>query len=133
MIRLAKSHIIAKMAIFGFLFALMGCSSEPENPSLSAKQQIEDEPMSAAPADSKAEPIVISEAVTEKTESTEPTSVTATADAELSADIVEDKAVDVVEADNSEMESISENDEVIDSEPASPDAPTASEPEPKQE
>ncbi len=117
-----KKNRLQKLAVVAMLsIGVIGCSQQVEDTN---KSTAEDEavPMSAKPADSQDAPIVEGDTP----EITDDTATTATAEAQPN----EADGEEIVEEggeDNSEMDNISENDQVVDDEPASPDAPTASE------
>lgn len=131
--------VTASLLLSGMLVA---CGNKPENPTVgnttnTAEKEV---PMSAKPADTKGKPVAIGEE--DKAEKgSVVTSDTASTNAPVHASsstnstnnvvpVVADSSVAAIAeggADNSGMDKISENDQVIDDAPASPDAPKAPE------
>lgn len=128
------------IAMLCAITSLTACSDKPENPPVSntpTNQTEKDVPMSAKPADTKAQPIAVGEEGKAETGAVV-ASGTAGIENPTTADSASAKVVPVVVesgtdataeggADNSGMDKISENDQVIDDTPASPDAPKAQE------
>lgn len=119
---------ISLISLLALATALTACSkSEPTEKNadnLASAAEAQAMPMSAAPADENNAPVVINDS---------------NATADLGSDIADSNASNVADTavtpeagepaeagvDNSAMETISENDQVIDDEPASPNAPKA--------
>lgn len=122
---------------------LVACEKNAENPAIKNSETVteqKDVSMSAAPADKKEAPIAVADggkAVADKaismpdstvvttTTTKEKTVTTDKPDAKKSNAKNAPPVEEEDEEDNSGMDSISEDDEVVDDSPASPDAPTA--------
>lgn len=130
-------HTMYQLSILGLaaVLAATGCNKKTEttdNTAAASMAESQAVPMSAAPADNK-NTAAVNEAnatVDAGPDATNNTSAAVTAQA-LPASGVEVEASGEGEgegeADNSDMDKISENDQVIDNEPASPNAPKAQE------
>lgn len=146
--RLKKPSFACMLGLAGCI-ALTGCSKDSDKTAIKndeVKSAAKEVPMSAAPAKVKEAPI----AVTDNTSSTvgalsvssaaegtiieaaapkneAPVEKTAKGKNKKASAVAETNPQTEGEADNSAMDSISENDQVIDDAPASPDAPQAKE------
>lgn len=127
---------VAVLTLTGFLSmgALTGCSKKDAtdvNNATAASVAEAAPPMTAAPADDKGTPVVINESNANVDAGSDINASVATSldtSASAVATDMPHEAGDVEGgADNSGMDKISENDQVIDNEPASPNAPRASE------
>lgn len=125
---------VAVLTLTGFLSmgALTGCSKkDPQTTDNATTASVAETapPMTATPADEKGTPVVINETNANVDAGSDVNASVATS-LDTSASGVSPVAneTDSMEggADNSGMDKISENDQVIDNEPASPDAPRAS-------
>lgn len=142
---------IALLLILISPMALMACEKKAENPPIKNSDTFpeqKDVTMSAAPADKKEAPIAVADEGKAKAEVIKATSVPegtvitgTTTEEKMVTTKTDAKAPKTAkgkaaggeeddEEDNSGMDSISENDEVVDDSPASPDAPTAKEDKP---
>lgn len=128
-------HTMYQLSILGLaaVLAATGCNKKTQTTDNTAAASVAESqavPMSAAPADGKRS-VAIDEAnatVDAGPDATNNTSATATAQALPASGVeVEASGEGEGEADNSDMDKISENDTVIDNEPASPNAPKAQE------
>lgn len=107
---------------------LTGCSkkekTEPKPAEIASVAEAQAVPMSAMPADEKTAPTIINDNTTPvELNDSNPT----TANNNLSDNPENSDNTDNNDTDNSAMENISEDAEVIDNEPASPNAPKATE------
>ena len=121
---------LSKIGMIGLvtLLAVTGCqkkAEETDNTSAASTAEAQAVPMSAAPADDSKAPAIVNETnATVDLGAETAASAAASAGVASSAEL-EDGAEG--EADNSAMDKITENDLVIDNEPASPNAPRAAE------
>lgn len=128
-----QSTHIAMLAAVLAVTAITGCSKKDsekaDNAAAASAAEAAAVPMTAAPANDKGANIAVTEDNAAVDAGPDATASTAMATDTVPASGVDAEGHEALEgaADNSEMDKISENDQVIDNEPASPNAPRATE------